>query len=77
MNDTLSHTLAVKMPLSRLYLALFSAPLMLLTPADIARADDAIFDGDSRVTESFASAIINNQISGLITADVNIPGISE
>ena len=54
MNNPLSHISAVRMPLSRLYLALFSAPLMLLAPADIARADDAIFDGDSTVNSSFA-----------------------
>ncbi len=54
MNDTTSHSLAVKTPLSKLYLALFSAPLLMLTPADIARADDAIFDGDSKITESLA-----------------------
>ncbi|MEL5455043.1 autotransporter domain-containing protein [Serratia ureilytica] len=54
MNDTTSHYLAVKTPLSKLYLALFSAPLLMLAPADIARADDAIFDGDSKITESLA-----------------------
>lgn len=54
MNDTTSHSLAVKTPLSKLYLALFSAPLLMLAPADIARADDAIFDGDSKTTESLA-----------------------
>ncbi|ASL94012.1 autotransporter domain-containing protein [Serratia sp. CY55921] len=54
MNDTTSHSLAVKTPLSKLYLALFSAPLLMLVPADIARADDAIFDGDSKITESLA-----------------------
>ncbi|MBN5282249.1 autotransporter domain-containing protein [Serratia ureilytica] len=54
MNDTTSHSLAVKTPLSKLYLALFSAPLLMLAPADIARADDAIFDGDSKITESLA-----------------------
>jgi len=53
-NDTTSHSLAVKTPLSKLYLALFSAPLLMLAPADIARADDAIFDGDSKITESLA-----------------------
>lgn len=52
MNYPTSHPLAVKTPLSRLYLALFSAPLIMLAPADIARADDAIYDGDSRVTET-------------------------
>lgn len=56
MNDTTSHSLAVKTPLSKLYLALFSAPLLMLAPADIARADDAIFDGDSKITESLAYA---------------------
>ncbi|MBH2566306.1 autotransporter domain-containing protein [Serratia marcescens] len=54
MNDKTSHPLAVKTPLSKLYLALFSAPLLMLAPADIARADDAIFDGDSKITESLA-----------------------
>lgn len=54
MNDNTSHSLAVKTPLSKLYLALFSAPLLMLAPADIARADDAIFDGDSKITESLA-----------------------
>lgn len=54
MNDTTSRSLAVKTPLSKLYLALFSAPLLMLAPADIARADDAIFDGDSKITESLA-----------------------
>ncbi|CAH3842438.1 Extracellular serine protease, partial [Serratia marcescens] len=53
-NDKTSHPLAVKTPLSKLYLALFSAPLLMLAPADIARADDAIFDGDSKITESLA-----------------------
>ena len=52
MNNSTSHSLAVKTPLSRLYLALFSAPLLMLSPADFARAADAIFDGDARVTES-------------------------
>lgn len=56
MNDNTSHSLAVKTPLSKLYLALFSAPLLMLAPADIARADDAIFDGDSKITESLAYA---------------------
>ncbi|EMF6670280.1 autotransporter domain-containing protein [Serratia marcescens] len=54
MNDKTSHPLAVSTPLSKLYLALFSAPLLILAPADIARADDAIFDGDSKITESLA-----------------------
>lgn len=54
MNDKTSHSLAVSTPLSKLYLALFSAPLLMLAPADIARADDAIFDGDSKITESLA-----------------------
>ncbi|MEG7509916.1 autotransporter domain-containing protein [Serratia marcescens] len=54
MNDKTSHPLAVKTPLSKLYLALFSAPLWMLAPADIARADDAIFDGDAKITESLA-----------------------
>jgi outer membrane autotransporter protein len=53
-NDKTSYPLAVKTPLSKLYLALFSAPLLMLAPADIARADDAIFDGDSKITESLA-----------------------
>ena len=52
MNNSTSPSLAVKTPLSRLYLALFSAPLLLLSPADFARAADAIFDGDSRITET-------------------------
>lgn len=51
MNDNFSHQLKVKTSLSKLYLALFSAPLMLLTPVD-GRADDVIFDGDTRVTAS-------------------------
>ncbi len=51
MSENSSHPLAVNTPLSKLYLALFSAPL-LFSPVDIARADDAIFDGESRVTES-------------------------
>jgi outer membrane autotransporter protein len=51
-NNSTSHSLAVKTPLSRLYLALFSAPLLMLSPTDFARAADAIFDGDARVTES-------------------------
>ncbi|HEJ0329958.1 TPA: autotransporter domain-containing protein [Serratia marcescens] len=54
MNDKTSHPLAVKTPLSKLYLALFSAPLLMLAPVDIARADDAIFDGDAKITESLA-----------------------
>lgn len=54
MNDKTSHPLAVSTPLSKLYLALFSAPLLMLASADIARADDAIFDGDSKITESLA-----------------------
>ncbi|EMH7336028.1 autotransporter domain-containing protein [Serratia marcescens] len=54
MNDKTSHPLAVSTPLSKLYLALFSAPLLMLAPADIARADDAIFDGESKITESLA-----------------------
>ncbi|ASL84135.1 MULTISPECIES: autotransporter domain-containing protein [Serratia] len=54
MNDKTSHPLAVSTPLSKLYLVLFSAPLLMLAPADIARADDAIFDGDSKITESLA-----------------------
>lgn len=54
MNDKKSHPLAVRTPLSKLYLALFSAPLLMLAPADLARADDAIFDGDSKITESLA-----------------------
>ncbi|MEL5375307.1 autotransporter domain-containing protein [Serratia marcescens] len=54
MNDKTSHPLAVSTPLSKIYLALFSAPLLMLAPADIARADDAIFDGDSKITESLA-----------------------
>lgn len=41
MNNSTSHSLAVKTPLSRLYLALFSAPLLLFLPADIVRAADA------------------------------------
>lgn len=44
MNNSTSHSLAVKTPLSRLYLALFSAPLLLFLPADIARAADAFFE---------------------------------
>ena len=52
MNNSTSHSLAVKTPLSRLYLALFSAPLLLFLPADVARAADAFFDGDSRITET-------------------------
>ncbi len=52
MNNSTSHSLAVKTPLSRLYLALFSAPLLLLSPANFARAADAILDGDSRITET-------------------------
>ncbi len=56
MKDKASHHLAVRKPLSKVYLALFSAPLILIGPADIARADDAIFDGESKVTESLAYA---------------------
>jgi T5SS/PEP-CTERM-associated repeat protein len=52
MKDKTSHNLAVRKPLSKVYLALFSAPLILIGPADVARADDAIFDGESRITES-------------------------
>ena len=52
MSENLSHPLAVKTPLSKLYLALFSAPLLFLAPVDSARADDVIFDGESTVTES-------------------------
>lgn len=51
MNANFSHQLKVKTSLSKLYLALFSAPLMLLTPVD-GRADDVIFDGDTQVTSS-------------------------
>ncbi|CAI1034057.1 autotransporter outer membrane beta-barrel domain-containing protein [Serratia grimesii] len=54
MKDKISHHLAVRKPLSKVYLALFSAPLILIGPVDIARADDAIFDGESKVTESLA-----------------------
>lgn len=54
MKDKISYPLAVRKPLSKLYLALFSAPLILIGPVDIARADDAIFDGESKVTESLA-----------------------
>lgn len=54
MKNYTSPLLAAKMPLSRIYLALFSAPLLMLTSADMARADDAIFDGDTRITESLA-----------------------
>lgn len=50
MNDNLSHPLKVKTSLSKLYLALFSAPLVLLTPMD-SRAE-VIYDGDSTVTQS-------------------------
>lgn len=50
MNDNLSHPLKVKTSLSKLYLALFSAPLVLLTPLD-SRAE-VIYDGDSTVTQS-------------------------
>lgn len=51
MNDNFSHQLKVKTSLSKLYLALFSAPLMLLMPEDT-RAADVIFDGDTQVTQS-------------------------
>jgi len=51
-NTNFSQPLAVKTPLSKLYLALFSAPLLFLGPTDMARADDAIFDGESTVSES-------------------------
>ncbi|MGQ8776139.1 autotransporter outer membrane beta-barrel domain-containing protein [Serratia sp. NA_112.1] len=54
MKDKISHHLAVRKPLSKVYLALFSAPLLLIGSADIARADDVIFDGESKVTESLA-----------------------
>ncbi|WP_265556680.1 autotransporter outer membrane beta-barrel domain-containing protein [Serratia grimesii] len=54
MKDKISYPLAVRKPLSKLYLALFSAPLILIGPVDIARADDAVFDGESKVTESLA-----------------------
>jgi hypothetical protein len=50
-NDNFSHQLKVKTSLSKLYLALFSAPLMLLMPEDT-RAADVIFDGDTQVTQS-------------------------
>lgn len=56
MKDQTSHHLAVRKPLSKVYLALFSAPLILIGPADMARADDAIFDGDSRITEPLSYA---------------------
>lgn len=39
MKDKTSHNLAVRKPLSKVYLALFSAPLILIGPADVARAD--------------------------------------
>ncbi|WP_312947950.1 autotransporter domain-containing protein [Superficieibacter sp.] len=52
MNDNFSHHLKVKTSLSKLYLALFSAPLMLLTPTGFTYAADAIIDGESRVTET-------------------------
>ncbi|MGO2368323.1 MAG: autotransporter outer membrane beta-barrel domain-containing protein [Serratia sp. (in: enterobacteria)] len=54
MKDKISYPLAVRKPLFKLYLALFSAPLILIGPVDIARADDAVFDGESKVTESLA-----------------------
>ncbi|WP_209638302.1 autotransporter outer membrane beta-barrel domain-containing protein [Serratia sp. PL17] len=54
MKDKISYPLAVRKPLSKLYLALFSAPLILIGPVDIARADDAVFDGESKMTESLA-----------------------
>ncbi|KFB89643.1 transporter [Serratia grimesii] len=54
MKDKISHHLAVRKPLSKVYLALFSAPLILIGPVDIARADDIIFDGESKVTEPLA-----------------------
>lgn len=50
MNDNFSHQLKVKTSLSKLYLALFSAPLMLLTPMDTWA--EVIYDGDSTVTQS-------------------------
>ncbi|HEJ9097496.1 TPA: autotransporter domain-containing protein, partial [Serratia odorifera] len=56
MKDQLSHNLAVNKPLSKIYLALFSAPLILLASADIARADDVIFDGESRITQPLSYA---------------------
>ncbi|POP50926.1 autotransporter outer membrane beta-barrel domain-containing protein [Superficieibacter electus] len=88
MNEHLSPPLAVKTPLSRLYLALFSAPLFLLAPADNARADDAVFDGDSTINESLvyngnvyvgrnqrANVFIDN---GKITANnINIGRLSD
>ncbi|CAI2125078.1 autotransporter outer membrane beta-barrel domain-containing protein [Serratia ficaria] len=56
MKDQTSHNLAVRRPLSKIYLALFSAPLIFIGPADMARADDAIFDGESRVTAPLSCA---------------------
>lgn len=72
MNENKSTSLAVKTPLSRLYLALFSAPLMLLAPVDSTRADDAIYDGVSTVTESFAysgNVYVGRNQSGNLTLD--------
>jgi len=54
MKDKISHHLAVRKPLSKIYLALFSAPLLLMGSADMARAADVIFDGESKVTEPLA-----------------------
>lgn len=51
MNDNFSHQLKVKTSLSKLYLALFSAPLVLFTPVD-SLAADVIFDGNSTVTDT-------------------------
>ncbi|QDE47651.1 hypothetical protein EIN43_21555 [Enterobacter hormaechei] len=51
MNNSTSHSLAVKTPLSRLYLALFSAPLLLFY-LPISRVQPMPFDGDSRITET-------------------------
>lgn len=50
MNDNFSHQLKVKTSLSKLYLALFSAPLMLLTPLDASA--EVLYDGDSTVTQT-------------------------
>lgn len=51
MNNSTSHSLAVKTPLSRLYLALFSAPLLLFT-CRCRACSRCLFDGESRITET-------------------------
>ncbi|WP_426505822.1 autotransporter outer membrane beta-barrel domain-containing protein [Serratia proteamaculans] len=80
MKDKISHHLAVRKPLSKVYLALFSAPLILIGSADIARADDVIFDGESKVTEPLAYSgnvyVGRNQSGNLLIDNGQVGGFN-